>query len=189
MEVIGRQVRHLVRLIDDLLDVSRITRGKIELRRATVDAEKVLAGAVAAVRGFVEDRRHRLDVSCEPGLYLEADPTRLEQIVVNLLTNAAKYTEPGGEIRLTAARDADARQIVIRVRDTGVGIPTDQLPRMFELFVQGDRSLERAEGGLGIGLTLVRKLAEMHGGTALAHSDGPGQGSEFIVRLPAASNN
>ncbi len=184
--VIGRQVRHLVRLIDDLLDVSRITRGKIELRRVPIDAAKVLAGAVESVRRFVEHRRHRLEVDCGPGLELEADPTRLEQIVVNLLTNAAKYTEPGGEIRLSARRDDESSEIVIRVRDTGIGIPPEQLPLVFELFVQGDCSLERAEGGLGIGLTLVRKLAEMHGGTALAHSDGPGRGSEFIVRLPAS---
>jgi signal transduction histidine kinase len=184
--VIGRQVRHLVRLIDDLLDVSRITRGKIELRRSPIDAAKIIAGAFESVRRFIEHRRHRLEVACGTGLELEADPTRLEQIVVNLLTNAAKYTEPGGEIRLGAYRDDEASEIVIRVRDTGIGITPEQLPLVFELFVQGDRSLERAEGGLGIGLTLVRKLAEMHGGTALAHSDGLGRGSEFIVRLPAA---
>jgi signal transduction histidine kinase len=187
MDVVDRQLKHLVRLIDDLLDVSRITRGKILLRRSRVDAGTVLAGAVAAVRQLVEDRGHRLEVACEPGLELDADPTRLEQIVVNLLANAAKYTEPGGEIRLAARRDHEAQEIVIRVRDTGIGIEAEQLPRMFEMFVQGERSPERSEGGLGIGLTLVRRLAEMHGGTVQAHSDGPGRGCEFIVRLPAAA--
>ncbi len=186
MEVIGRQVKHLVRLIDDLLDVSRLTRGKIPLRRATVDVATVLAGAVEAVRRSIEDRRHRLEVRHQPGLHVDADPARLEQIAVNLLTNAAKYTKPGGDIRLTAEFDDEAREFVIRVKDTGIGIPPEQLPRKFDLFVEGDRSLERAEGRLGIGLTLVRKLAERHGGPALAHSAGPGRGCEFIVRLPAA---
>ncbi len=186
MELIGRQVHHLIRLIDDLLDVSRITRGKIRLRRVGVDVGVVISGAMSAVRRLVEERGHRLEVACEPGLSIEADPTRLEQIVVNLLTNAAKYTEPGGSIALRAGRELGANEVVIRVRDTGVGIPPEQLPRMFELFVQGERTPERAEGGLGIGLTLVRRLTEMHGGTVQAHSDGPGLGAEFVVRLPAS---
>ncbi len=183
MEIIGRQVKHLVRLIDDLLDVSRITRGKIQLRKAAIDAYAVLDSAVESVRTFIEERRHQLNLSYHPGLMLEADPTRLEQIVVNLLNNAAKYTEGGGRIWLTARREE--AEIVIKVRDNGIGIPPEQLPRMFELFAQGDRSLARAEGGLGIGLTLVQKLAEMHGGIVQARSQGPGTGSEFVVRLPA----
>jgi signal transduction histidine kinase len=184
-EIIGRQVTHLVRLIDDLLDVSRITRGKIRLRKAAIDARDVLDNAVESVRPFIEQRGHRLDLSVHPGLVLEADPTRLEQIVVNLLNNAAKYTETGGQIWLAAWRDGD--EIVIQVRDNGSGIPPEQLPRMFELFAQGDRSLARAQGGLGIGLTLVQKLTEMHGGIVRGRSDGAGTGSEFVVRLPAAA--
>ena len=184
--VVDRQVRHLTRMIDDLLDVSRITRGKIRLRRIRVDAAAVVENAAASVRPLMLDRRHRLEVDCPPGLLLDADPTRLEQIVVNLLTNAAKYTEPGGRIVLDARGDEPTGEVVVRVRDNGVGIPAEQLPRMFDMFVQGERSLERSEGGLGIGLTLVRKLAEMHGGTVQAHSEGPGRGSEFVVRLPAA---
>jgi PAS domain S-box-containing protein len=185
MDVIGRQVRHLVRLIDDLLDVSRITRGKIPLRRAMIDAYPVLAGAVESVRPTIAARGHQLSLSFHPGLMLDADATRLEQIVVNLLTNAAKYTETGGRIWLSARREG--AEIVIRVRDTGIGIPPEKIAGMFELFAQGDRSFARAEGGLGIGLTLVQRLTELHGGTVQAHSQGPGTGSEFIVRLPTAS--
>jgi signal transduction histidine kinase len=186
VDVVDRQVQHLVRLIDDLLDVSRITRGKIELRRRRIDAADVVASSIDSVRRVIDERRHRLEVDCESGLFVDADPTRLEQIVVNLLTNSARYTEPGGVIRVATHRDGDPGEVVIRVRDTGIGIPPDQLPRMFEVFAQGDRSLERAEGGLGLGLTLVRRPTEMHGGSVLAHSAGTGQGSEFIVRLPAA---
>ena len=157
--------RHLSRLIDDLLDVSRITRGKIELRREVVDADpdpRQCRGRRS--RPLVEERRHTLDVSIDRGdLWVEADPTRLEQVVVNLLNNAAKYSEDGGHIRLSA-RD-EAGEVVIRVRDRGVGIPPEKLPEMFELFAQGDRSLARSEGGLGIGLTVVKKLVEMHGGS------------------------
>jgi PAS domain S-box-containing protein len=186
MDIIGRQTRNLVRLIDDLLDVSRITLGKIQLRKTEADAGSVLKGAVASVRPFLEELHHQLILALDPGLWLEADPTRLEQIVVNLLTNAAKYTEGPGRIWLSARREQ--AEIVIRVRDTGIGIAPEQLPRMFELFVQGDRSPARAPGGLGIGLTLVQKLAEMHGGSVQARSEGRGHGSEFIVRLPAAAH-
>ena len=184
-KVLERQVRHLSRLIDDLLDISRITRGMIELRREVLDAAPILGHSVEAVRPLVEGRKHELTVSIggRP-LWVEADPTRLEQVVVNLLTNSAKYTESGGHIRLSAGREGD--DIVVKVEDDGVGIPPDQLPRMFELFAQGDRSLARSEGGLGIGLTLVKALVEMHGGTIEASSGGPGLGSEFTVRLPAA---
>ena len=185
MEVINRQMRQLSRLIDDLLEVSRITQGKVQLRKESLDAAAVLNNAVETVRPLMEERQHELTVALRPGtLQLEADPTRLEQIVVNLLTNAAKYTEKGGEISLRA-RHEDG-QIVIRVRDNGLGIPPEKLPQMFELFAQGDRTLARSEGGLGIGLTLVRSLVEMHGGTVEAFSEGKGKGSEFTVRLPAS---
>jgi PAS domain S-box-containing protein len=184
LEVIGRQVKHLTRLIDDLLDVSRITQGKIQLRKAKIDAFPVLQSALQSVQPSIQERAHQIHASFGAGLLLEADPTRLEQIIVNLLSNAARYTNKGGRIWLTAAREH--KEIVIRVRDTGIGIPQEQLNNVFELFIQGDRSLERSAGGLGIGLTLVRKIAELHGGSVTARSDGPGRGSEFIVRLPAA---
>ena len=179
-------MRQRSRLIDDLLDVSRITQGKGQLRKEPLDAAAILNSAVETVRPIMEERQHELTVALRPGtLQLEADPTRLEQIIVNLLANAAKYTEKGGEISLRA-RNEDG-QIAIRVRDNGVGIPPEKLPQMFELFAQGDRTLARSEGGLGIGLTLVRSLSEMHGGTVEAFSEGPGKGSEFVVRLPAAA--
>jgi PAS domain S-box-containing protein len=185
VDVIGRHVRHLTRMIDDLLDVSRITRGKIQLRARKIDAYPALNSAIESVRPLLEERKHRLNTSYGTDLIVEADPTRLEQIVVNLLSNATKYTDGPGQIWLSAEHEEN--EIVIRVRDTGIGIPPDQLPAVFELFVQGDRSLERSAGGLGIGLTLVQKLTELHGGTVVAKSDGAGKGSEFIVRLPAAS--
>jgi len=183
MEVINRQVKHLTRLIDDLLDVSRLTRGKVQLRKETIDAYPVINGAFEAIRSLIKQRDHELIVSLQPGLRLDADPMRLEQILVNLLTNAAKYTESGGTIWFTA--EHEGHDIIIKVRDTGIGIPPEKLPQMFELFAQGDRSFARSEGGLGIGLTLVRSLAEMHGGSVTATSEGPGKGSEFVVRLPA----
>ena len=185
MDLVGRQVKHLGRLIDDLLDVSRTTRGRIHLRTECIEPCSVLNLAVEAVRPLVEQRKHRLTVSCRPSHHVEADPTRLEQILVNLLTNAAKYTESGGHIWLTAGQEGSA--FVIKVRDDGVGIPPGKLPQMFELFAQGDRSLARSEGGLGIGLTLARTLTEMHGGSLTASSEGIGRGSEFVVRLPAAA--
>lgn len=184
-EIVGRQVKHLSRLIDDLLDVSRITRGKISLKKETLNLMPIVAGAVETARPLIEERNHQLIVSVAPGtLRLEADPLRLEQILVNLLTNAAKYTPPGGKISLTAL--SEQGYVVVKVSDTGIGISPELLPRVFDLFVQGDRSIARTEGGLGIGLTLVQKLAEMHDGTVTAASDGPGQGAEFTVRLPAA---
>jgi PAS domain S-box-containing protein len=184
-EVLERQVRHLARLIDDLLDVSRITRGKIRLRSQLLELGPLLRSAVEAVQPLLDSRGHRLTASIpEEPLPVKGDPTRLEQIVVNLLTNAAKYTESGGEVLLTAGREGDA--VFVTVRDTGVGIPPEQLSQMFELFAQGDRTLARSEGGLGIGLTLARSLAEMHGGSVVARSEGRGRGSEFTVRLPAA---
>ncbi len=183
-EVLERQVHNLSRLIDDLLDVSRVSRGKIQLRETVVDLGVVLDDAVQTVRPLIEERRHAIEVAYPThGLHLRGDATRLEQIVVNLLNNAAKYTESGGRIELSAARENEF--LVVRVRDTGVGIAADQVGRMFDLFTQGDRSLARSEGGLGIGLTLVRTLTEMHGGSVTAQSGGHGCGSEFTVRLPA----
>jgi PAS domain S-box-containing protein len=182
-EVVQRQVRHLSRLIDDLLDVSRITRGKILLRKEPVSLGPIINSAVEVVRPLVEERKQEMSVSLAATLRLEADPVRLEQVVVNLLTNAAKYTEAGGRVALSAHRDGS--DVVIAVRDSGVGISPELLPRVFDLFVQGDRTMARSEGGLGIGLTLVKSLVEMHGGTVTAASDGPGRGSEFTVRLPA----
>jgi PAS domain S-box-containing protein len=184
VDVIGRHVKHLTRLIDDLLDVSRITRGKIQLRKMKIDAYPVLNSAIESVRPLLEERKHRLSTSYGTDLILDSDPTRLEQIAVNLLLNAAKYTEIGGRIWFSAQHDGN--EIVIRVRDNGVGIPAEQLSSIFDLFVQGERSLDRSAGGLGIGLTLVKTLAELHGGTVVAQSEGSGKGSEFIVRLPAA---
>jgi PAS domain S-box-containing protein len=179
-----QQVRNLTRLVDDLLDVSRITRGKIQLRKEPADLATVVGHAVETARGLIELQKHELSVSLpqEP-VHLEADVTRLEQILTNLLNNAAKYTEPGGHIWLTAGRDHS--EVVVRVRDNGIGIPDKLFPHIFDMFTQADRTLDRSQGGLGIGLTLVRRLVEMHGGSVLAHSDGPGKGSEFMVRLPA----
>jgi signal transduction histidine kinase len=184
-DVVERQTRQLARLIDDLLDVSRITSGKIRLRKDYVDAGSILDQAVESARPLIDERRHALTVAIERGhLPLHVDVTRVEQIVLNLLTNAAKYTESGGHIRLTAKPEGD--QVVIGIRDDGMGIPPEKLPEMFRLFSQGDRSLARSEGGLGIGLSVVQKLSEMHGGSVEARSEGPGKGSEFIVRLPLA---
>jgi PAS domain S-box-containing protein len=183
-DVVQRQVKHLARLLDDLLDVSRISRGKIQLREEVVDAALIINSAVETVRPLIDGRKHELTVSFRAGpLRVKADPVRLEQVVVNLLTNAARYTPPGGRVWLTAERDG--ADVVIEVRDTGVGIPPEHLPQMFELFTQGHHTLARTEGGLGIGLTLVKNLVEMHGGTVVASSEGEGQGSQFAVRLPA----
>ncbi len=181
--VIGRQIRHLSRLVDDLLDVSRFTRGKIELRKHPVELQPIVEGAVETTRPLLERHGHRLTVSLpvEP-VVLEADATRIEQVLANLLNNAAKFTEPGGDIVLAVA--IQAGEAVLTVRDNGPGIAPDLLPRIFDLFVQEDRSLVRSHGGLGIGLTLVRSLVERHGGRVEARSEGLGNGSEFIVHLP-----
>jgi CheY-like chemotaxis protein/two-component sensor histidine kinase len=184
-EVVQRQVSHLGRLIDDLLDVSRISSGKIILKKEPLNLAPIVTSAVETVRPLIEQRKHELTISLAPGmLHVEADPLRLEQVLVNLLTNAAKYSESGGHIWLTAARDGT--EVVVKVRDSGIGISHELLPRIFDLFTQGDRSMARSEGGLGIGLTLVKSLIEMHGGTVTAESDGFGHGSTFIVHLPAA---
>jgi CheY-like chemotaxis protein/two-component sensor histidine kinase len=182
-EVIERQVQHLTRLVDDLLDVSRITRGKVTLQKERVELAKVVADVVETCGPLVTARRHKLDLSItsEPVL-LDADPTRLAQVVGNLLTNAARYTPEGGHIRLAAERAGG--EVVLRVIDNGVGIRPDFLHRVFDLFVQAEPAPSQAQGGLGLGLTLVKSLVEMHGGSVTAHSDGPGRGSEFVVRLP-----
>jgi PAS domain S-box-containing protein len=181
--IVERQARTLARLLDDLLDVSRITRGHIDLRWSTVALGDAVARAVEAVRPLVDERRHTLTVTpAALPLLVEADPTRLEQIIVNVLNNAAKYTAPEGRIDVGASEEAG--QAVLRVRDSGVGIAADMLPRIFDLFAQGDQSLAHTSGGLGVGLTLVRRLVELHGGRVAVHSDGPGRGSEFTIRLP-----
>ncbi len=178
-----RQLGQLVRLIDDLLDLSRITNGKIELRRERVDLASVVRDAVETSRPVLESSRHELTLTQPPGaVFVYVDRARLAQVFANLLNNSAKYTEPGGRIWLTVQRHGS--DAVVKVRDTGVGIAPDMLARIFDLFTQGDGSLERSQGGLGIGLSLVRHLVEMHGGRVEARSDGPGKGSEFVVRLP-----
>ncbi len=183
-EMLERQTTHLVRLVDDLLDVSRITRGKIELRREWLDLGTAVRRAVDSHRPLLEEHGHRLGLALpsEP-IALQADPTRLEQILFNLLSNAAKYTPAPGNIELSVARDG--AEAVIRVRDDGIGIRPEMLGRVFEPFAQADRVPERVQEGLGVGLTLVRSLAGLHGGSVGAASDGPGRGSEFVVRLPS----
>ena len=183
-DVLERQVQQLVRLVDDLLDVSRITRGKIRLQAEPVDARAVVERAVETSRPLIEGRRHEFTASLPPEpLWVKADPARLAQVLANLLNNAAKYTEEGGRVWLAAAREG--AEVVFRVRDSGVGIPPEMLGHIFDPFTQVERSLDRSQGGLGIGLTLVHRLVAMHGGKVEAHSDGHGKGSEFVVRLPA----
>ncbi len=222
-EIIDRQVTHMARLLDDLLDISRIHRGKIALAKEPVELGPVIRAAVETCQPLIDARNHQLRVTLpDRPVILYADPTRLEQIVANLLNNAAKYTEPGGQIWLTAAVEDDqvtgwqgdkvtseaeppaavgtepvspghlvtpppCHHVIISVRDTGVGIDPAVLPRIFDLCFQADSSLHRAEGGLGLGLTLVRHMVELHAGMVSASSPGPGKGSEFIVRLPSAA--
>jgi signal transduction histidine kinase/CheY-like chemotaxis protein len=183
-DITKRQVQQLARLADDLLDISRIAQGKIELRKEQVNLAEVVMQAVQTSTPHLKARHHAFDVTLpsEP-LWMEADPARLIQILVNLLNNAAKYTEPGGHIWLTVERERDGCA-ALRVRDTGRGIPPELLPHVFELFTQGEWSTDHAQGGMGIGLALVRRLVELHGGTIAAASAGPGQGSQFEVRLP-----
>ncbi|MEO2089118.1 MAG: ATP-binding protein, partial [Gemmataceae bacterium] len=184
--MMDRQLTHMVRLIDDLLDVSRITRNKLDLRRARVPLADVIASAVETVRPAADAAGHRLSVSVpDQPAYLDADLTRLAQVFGNLLSNSVKYTPPGGRIWLSAeARDGQA---VVTVRDTGIGIPPEALPHIFDMFSQVDRSVERSTGGLGIGLALVKGLVEMHGGTVTAASGGSEAGSAFTVSLPLAA--
>jgi signal transduction histidine kinase/DNA-binding response OmpR family regulator len=186
-ETAKRQLGTLVRLVDDLLDVSRITRGVVELRKTEIDLSTTIANSVAATRGSIEARQHELTVTVGPGTFtMQADSTRLEQVITNLLNNAAKYTEPGGVISLHLTRETigDVVNAAIRVRDSGRGIPTQMLDKVFDLFVQVHQTIDRGMGGLGLGLTLVKRLVELHGGTVEARSDGEGKGSEFLVRLP-----
>jgi PAS domain S-box-containing protein len=185
--VIERQVNHLKRLVDDLVDVARVTSGKVQLHRERVLLGDIVARSVENVAPRVSERQHSLETVLAPEpIWLDADPTRLEQILTNLLTNAAKYTEPGGRIWLNL-QEVDG-QAEIRVQDNGIGIDPGLLPRIFDLFTQADGSLDRTQGGLGIGLTLTRTLVELHGGTIVAASEGLGKGSEFVVRLPLASD-
>lgn len=182
-EVMGRQVEHLVRLVDDLLDVSRITRGKIELRKEPIDVALIVRNAVEVSRPTIDANHHDLTVSLPPEpLIIYADTVRMAQVLSNLLNNAAKFTPEGGRIELSARQEND--QVLFSVRDSGPGMAAELLPHVFELFTQGEHSPGRTSGGLGIGLTLVKSLAELHGGSVAAFSDGLGQGSEFIVRLP-----
>ena len=185
-EMLERQVGQVSRLVDDLLDMSRITQGKIELRKDHVELTPILDQAVETARALLESRHHDLTVTLPSGpIYLRADAARLAQVVGNLLSNASKFTDDGGHIGLAVEREG--KNVVIRVRDTGIGIAAADLPRLFDMFTQVDTSLERSRDGLGIGLTLVRALVEMHGGAVEARSAGLGQGSEFVVRLPTVA--
>ncbi|MBX5459546.1 MAG: response regulator [Steroidobacteraceae bacterium] len=181
--VIERQTGQLVRLVDDLLDVSRMLRGQITLQKSPVTLGEVIHHALETSRPAIRRRKHHLSVQVpEQPVQLEGDLTRLVQVIANLLDNAAKYTDEGGQIRLEA--ELEGASVVIRVRDTGLGIAPELLPHVFDVFTQADQTVDRAEGGLGIGLTLVKRLVEMHGGAVEAHSEGLGRGAEFVVRLP-----
>jgi CheY-like chemotaxis protein len=182
-EVIDRQTQQLTRLVDDLLDVSRITRGKVELRREHILLHDVVRSVLDATRALVQAAGHELRiVQPEQPIPLLADPVRISQCLSNLLHNAVKYTPPGGHIELLVEREGD--QVVIRVRDDGIGIAQGELERVFDMFSQAETALDRAQGGLGIGLSIVRTFVLMHGGTVEARSGGAGTGSEFVVRLP-----
>src|SRR4051812_3233393 len=182
--VIERQVAHLSRLVDDLLDVSRVARGKVRMQRRPTDVGEVISQGIEMASPLLEERNHYLIVEAPRGhLMVDGDPTRLAQVVANLLTNAARYTPPRGRIAVSAA--AEGEEVVIRVRDNGVGIASDMLATIFEPFVQGRRVVDRAQGGLGLGLSLVKNLVALHSGSVTASSDGPDKGSEFVVRLPA----
>jgi signal transduction histidine kinase/CheY-like chemotaxis protein len=183
--LIERQVTHLMRLVDDLLDVGRITRGKVELKRQRIEMSELVAKALEMASPLLEQRQHKVTLDVlEHGLRVDVDTVRLAQVIANLLNNAAKYTEPRGEI--TVRGWVEDPQVVLSVRDTGIGLGEEILPHVFELFVQGPQALDRAQGGLGLGLAIARSLVEAHGGSIRAHSEGPGTGSEFVIRLPIA---
>ncbi len=186
LAMMERQLTQMVRLVDDLLDVSRISRGKVELRKERIDLATVVQNAVETSLPLIEQQGHSLTVTLPPDpVYLDADATRLAQVFLNLLNNAAKYSERGGQIWLTAEQQRE--EVIVSVKDTGIGISAAHLPRIFEIFAQVSTALEKSQGGLGIGLSLVKGLVELQGGTIEAHSDGLGKGSEFIVRLPTWS--
>ncbi len=185
-EIIERQVQHMTRLVDDLLDISRITRGTIDLHVSEIELSQVLAKAVEMASPLFEQRSHHLNMDIEEGLRVQGDPMRLAQVVSNLLTNAARYTDTGGEIILSARRD-NANQLCISVRDNGIGIPDEMLTQIFHLFFQRKQDIDRAQGGLGIGLSIVKNIIELHGGSVEAKSAGIGHGSEFILTLPVTS--
>jgi signal transduction histidine kinase/ActR/RegA family two-component response regulator len=187
-EMMERQLGYMVRLIDDLLDISRVTLGKVTLKRERVDFRSVLHSALETTRPLIESGAHELAVRLPQDPFpLDVDPTRVAQVIANLVNNAAKYTPTGGRIQLTA--EAENGVLIVRVSDTGIGIPAEMLPRVFDIFTQVGRSVEQSQGGLGIGLTLVRRLVEMHGGSVEAQSPGIGMGSTFIVRLPLATHS
>ena len=181
--LIIRQVDHMTRLVDDLLDVARLTRGVLTLRKETVDIAVIIHHAVESVKALIEMRRHNLTISIkdEP-LIVSGDPVRLTQVVENLLTNATKFTDEGGKLSLDVHREGN--EVIIAVADNGIGIPRDMLPKIFELFTQEDRAIRKSSGGLGIGLSLVSQLISLHGGSITALSEGPGRGSKFVIRLP-----
>ena len=184
-DIIERQVAHMSRLLDDLLDISRITRGTLELKKTRAELTSVVGAAIETARPILDEKHHTLalDLPAQP-LQLEADVVRLAQVFSNLLINAAKYTDPGGQIRLRASPQGN--DVIVSVSDNGIGIPAELLPRVFHMFFQSHAALGRAEGGLGVGLSLVRGLVRLHGGSVEARSEGPGRGAEFEVRLPVA---
>jgi len=183
--VIGRQTGHLARIVDDLLDVARLTSGKIELRTETVDLHELAAQCLESRAHTTGSREHSVELRGEP-VYVDGDPARLAQVLDNLVDNALKYTPPGGSV--VVATELSGDQAVLRVRDSGNGMAPDLMPHVFDLFIQGQRSLDRSEVGLGIGLTMVQRLIALHGGTVAARSPGPGHGSEFLVRLPLTAS-
>ena len=184
-DVVDHQVRQMAELVDDLLEISRVTTGKVRLQKEPVDVATIVAFAVETSRPMIEILHHRLSIVLPPGpVMVEADSLRMAQVLSNLLNNAAKYSKSGGQIRLAVS--VEGAEAVFRVRDKGIGIPSEMLAEIFDLFTQVDQSLDHSQGGLGLGLTVVRNLVEMHGGSVFAHSDGLGRGSEFVVRLPIA---
>lgn len=186
LRIISRQVENLRRLVDDLMDLSRIGAGKIELKKEVVRLGDVVVSAAESTRPVIRERRHELDVILSPSpVYVEADPARLEQVFVNLLNNAAKYTPEGGRIWVKGTTEGE--EAVVHVEDTGIGIPSDLLPRIFKLFTQVESSRPQSQGGLGIGLSLVKRLVTLHGGSVQVRSEGEGKGSRFTVRLPIRS--
>jgi CheY-like chemotaxis protein/two-component sensor histidine kinase len=185
--VIERQVKHMIRLVDDLLDVGRITRGKVELRKRAIEIAEVIAQAAELASPALEERKHRFTVDCpQSGVVVHADPARLAQVFAYLLTNAAKYTPTGGQIRLSVHPGHST--VTVTVADNGIGIEPTLLPNIFDLFTQGGQGIDRAAGGLGLGLAISRSLCEMHGGTIRAHSEGIGKGSELVVEIPRFAN-